>query len=253
MRIVDWIFGYAERVPGWLWLVVLIGPLLAMLVFHLSLGIRRRAMWERTAVMLGYVHRDEDTNLANTFNSLASFADVGGFETRSLDVLSKEENGVQTWLFDHASRKPRKFRTVCVIRACELQVPHFRLLQTGCLLGQGEAWVSFQDDPDFSKTFVLTTDNPAAIKRLFDPELRQHFLRIYRRCRELEKSNTDWYEILMLRLSNSIGRFEMEGAGDTLSVHLSRIIDPSGAPELLALTSETLQVLKGKQGEVSQQ
>lgn len=252
MRILDWIFGYAEKVPGWLWLVVLIGPLVAMLVFHLSLGIRRRAMWERTAAMLGYVHRDEDTNLANTFSSLASFSDVDGFETRSLDVLSKEADGVQTWLFDHASRKPRKLRTVCVIRARELQVPHFRLLQTGGPLGPGVARVSFQDDPDFSKTFVLIADNPAATKRLFDPALRQHFLRLYHRCRELEKSNTVWYDILMLRISNSIGRFEVEGAGDTLSVHLSRIIDPSGAPELLALTSETLQVLKGKQGEVSQ-
>jgi hypothetical protein len=100
--------------------------------------------------------------------------------------------------------------------------------------------------------FVLTTDNPAAIKRLFDPVLRRHFLRIFHRCREIEKSNTDWYDILMLRLSNSIGRFEVEAAGDTLSIHLSRIINPRGAPELLALTAETLQILKGKQGEMSQ-
>ena len=203
--------------------------------------------------MLGYGYRDEDTNLANTFSSLASFSDVDGFETRSLDVLSKEADGVQTWLFDHASRKPRKLRTVCVIRARKLQVPHFRLLATGGSLRPRDAQVSFQDDPDFSKTFVLTTDNPAAIRRLFDPALRQHFLRVYHRCRELEKSNTDWYDILMLRLSNSIGRFEVEGAGDTLSVHLSRIINPRGAPELLALTSETLQILKDKQREMSLQ
>jgi len=252
MRIVDWVFGYAEKVPGWLWLVVLIGPLVAMLAFHLSLGIRRRAMWERTAAMLGHVHRDEDANLASTFNSLASFSDVDGFGTRALDVLSREENGVQTWLFDHASRKPRKLRTVCVIRARDLRVPHFRLLQPGGPLGPGEARVSFKDDPDFSKAFVLTGDDPSAIKRLFDSALRQHFLRLNRRCRELEKTNTIWYDILMLRLSNSIGRFEIEGSGDTLSVHLGRIIDPRGAPDLLALTSETLQVLKGKQGEMPQ-
>jgi len=58
MRIVDLIFGYVEKVPGWLWLVVLFGPILAMLAFHLSLGIRRGAMWKGTAVMLGYVHHD---------------------------------------------------------------------------------------------------------------------------------------------------------------------------------------------------
>ena len=92
--------------------------------------------------------------------------------------------------------------------------------------------------------FVLTTDDPAAIKRLFDATLRQHFLRMFRRCREIERSNTDWFSALMLRLSNAIGRFEVEATGDTLSVHLSRIINPRAAPAVLALTAETLQILK---------
>ena len=253
MGLVDLIFGYAERVPEWLWFVVWFGPILAMLVFHLSLGIRRGAMWKRTAVMLGYVHHDEDTGLASTFKVLVSFTDIDGFETRALDVLSHEEDGVQKWLLDHASHKPRKLKTVCVIRTRELQVPPFRLFPTRGFLRLRENQVFFQDDPDFSKMIVLTTDDPAAIKRLFDPALRQHFLRIIHRCREIEKSNTDWFDILMLQLSNAIGHFEVEAAGDTLSVHLSRIINPRGAPELLALTAETLQILKGKQGKMSKQ
>jgi hypothetical protein len=93
----------------------------------------------------------------------------------------------------------------------------------------------------------LTANDPAAIKCLFDPTLRRHLLLIFHRCREIEKSNANWFNILMLRLSNAIGRFEVEAAGDTLSVHLSRIINPCCAPEFLALTAETLQILKGKQ------
>ena len=253
MDMVDLIGGFVEKVPGWIWPVVLFGPLLAMLVFQLSLGVRRRAMWQRTAILLSYAHHDEDTSLANTFNFLVSFLDVDGFETRSLDVLSNEADGVQTWLLDHASRKPRKLRTACVMRTRELQVPHFRLLRSRGSLRPREEQVVFQDDPDFARMFVLTTDNPAAIKRLFDAALRQHFLRVFHCAREIEKSNTDWLSVLMLRLSNAIGRFEVEAAGDTLSVHLSRIINPRAAPEFLALTAETLQILKGKHGEMSQQ
>jgi len=253
MDAVDLIFGFVEKVPGWIWPVVLFGPLLAMLVFQLTLGVRRRSMWQRTAILLGYAHHDEDTSLANTFNSLVSFMDVDGFETRSLDVLSNEADGVQTWLLDHASRKPRKLRTACVMRTHELQIPHFRLLRSRNALRLQEEQVVFQDDPDFDRMFVLTTDNPVATKRLFDALLRQHFLRMYHRSREIERSNTDWFSVLMLRLSNAIGRFEVEAAGDTLSVHLSRIINPRAVPDLLALTAETLQILKGKHREISQQ
>lgn len=253
MDIVDLIFGFVEKVPGWIWPVVLFGPLLAMLVFQLSLGVRRRAMWQRTAILLGYAHHDEDTSLANTFNFLVSFLDVDGFETRSLDVLSNEADGVRTWLLDHASRKPRKLRTACVMRTLELQVPHFRLLRSRGSLHPQEEQVVFQNDPDFARMFILTTDNPTAIKRLFDAMLRQHFLRMFHRSREIERSNTDWFSVLMLQLSNAIGRFEVEAAGDTLSIHLSRIINPRAAPELLALTAETLQILKGKHSVMSQQ
>jgi hypothetical protein len=89
--------------------------------------------------------------LAGTFERLSSFTDVDGFETRALDVLSREEDGVQKWLFDHADRKPRKFRTVCVMRTRELQVPHFRLLPNRGALRPREEQVFFQDDPDFFK------------------------------------------------------------------------------------------------------
>jgi hypothetical protein len=255
MEMVDLIFGYAEKFPGWLWLLVLFGPILAMLVFHLSLGMRRGAMWKKTALSLGYVYHDEDISSASTFKPLLSFMDVDGFETRSLDVLSSETDGVQKWLFDHATGQPRKLRTVCVMRDRELQVPHFRLLPNrgGSSLRQRDEQFIFQDDPDFSKIFVLTTNNPTAIKRFFDSSLRQHVLRIFYHCRGLEKSNTNWFNLLMLRLSNAIGRFEIEAEGDTLSIHLSRIINPCCASEFLALTAETLQLLKSRQSAMSQQ
>jgi hypothetical protein len=245
MDIADLIFGFVEKMPGWIWPVVLFGPLLAMLVFHLSLAMRRRSMWQRAAILLGYVHHDEDTNLAGTFDALASFADVDGFGTRSLDVLTNQAAGVQTWILDHATRKPRKFRTACVMRTNELQVPRFRLFRAGGSLRPTEEQVVFKDDPDFARLCVLTTDNPAAIERLFDATLRRHFLRMFHHAREIERLNTDWFSVLMLRLSNAIGRFEVEAAGDTLSVHLSCIINPRAAPELVALTAETLHILKG--------
>ena len=251
MNIVDLVFGFVEKFPGWLWPVILVGPILAMLGFHLSLGMRRGALWKRTALVLGFGHQDEDTSLSNTLKMLDSFSDVDGFKTRSLDVLTNEADGVQTWLLDHASGKPRKLRTACVMRTGNLQVPHFRLRPARGWLRTRKEQGLFQDDPDFSSMFNLTTDDPAAITRLLDPVLRQHFLRMFHRCREIEQSNADWFTVLMLRLSSAIGRFEVEAAGNNLSVHLSRIINPRGAPEFLALTTETLQILEGKQSEIS--
>jgi hypothetical protein len=257
MEIVDLIFGFVEKFPGWLWPVILFGPILAMLVFHLSLGMRRGAIWERTAMVLGYVHHDEDTSLANTFKFLVSFLDVDGFETRSLDVLSNEADGVQKWLLDHASGKPRTLRTACIMRTSELQVPYFHLWQRPSLslrLRRSlQPEIVFEEDADFSRIFVLSAQNPEAVRYLCNPTVREHFKRMFHRCREIEKLNNDWLTILMLRVSNAIGRFEVEASGDTLSVHLSRIINPRGAPEFLALTAETLQILKGKQSEMSKQ
>jgi len=124
--------------------------MLAMLGFHLSLGMRRGAMWKRTAVVLGYVHHDEDTSLASTFPVPRSFRYVDGFETRSMDVLSNEEGGVQKWLFDHALANPASF-DVCVMRTSELQVPHFRLLPARAPYGREKSRSFFRTTPIFSK------------------------------------------------------------------------------------------------------
>ena len=251
MGLVDVISSLVEKTPGWLWFVILLGPVIAMLYYHLSLGVRRAAEWERTAMVLGYVHHDEDNRLANTFKSLASFSDVDGFQTRSLDVLSKDANGTHIYLLDHASGTPRKLRTTCVIRTGELQVPRFRLLPARKNLRLLKGQVHFQEDPEFSKRFVLTADDPEAIKRLFDPAIRHQFLEIYGRCRAIEKANTDWFSRLMLMLSNAVGCLEIEAACDTLCIHLSLIINPRGAPEFLAGTEETLRILKSRLSEVS--
>jgi hypothetical protein len=72
---------------------------------------------------------------------------------------------------------------------------------------------------------------------------------MFDRCREIEKSNNDRLTIPMFRVSNAIGRFEVEASGDTLSVHLSRAINPRGAADFLALTAETLEILESAQKE----
>ena len=59
--------------------------------------------------------------------------------------------------------------------------------------------------------------------------------------------NNNWLTILMLRVSGAIGRFEVEASGDTLIIHLSRIINPQGAVDFLSVTAETLQILQNEQ------
>ena len=56
MDIVDLVFGFFEKlpIPGWLWVVGFFGILMAVLVFHLSLGVRRNSMWERAALIISF-------------------------------------------------------------------------------------------------------------------------------------------------------------------------------------------------------
>jgi hypothetical protein len=252
MDIVDLVFGFFEKlpIPGWLWVVGFFGILLAMLVFHLSRGVRRNSMWERAALIISFKHRDEDTSLAGNFKFLDSLLDVDGFNTRSLDVLTGEWAGRQTWLLDHSSgSKQRKFRTVCIMRSNQIRVPHFHLYQRGghWFLQPSRPEIVFQEDRDFSRIFVLSAENSEVVRNLFVPGVREHFKRLFNRCREIERMNNNWLMILMLRVSGAIGRFEVEASGDTLIIHLSRIINPQGAVDFLSVTAETLQILQNEQ------
>jgi hypothetical protein len=254
MEIVDSVFELFDKlpIPMWVWPAAFFAFILAMLIFHLTLGVRRDSMWERASMMLGFEHRGEDASLAGNFKFLDSFLDVDGFNTRSLDVLTGELDGTPTWLFDHSSGSPRKFRTACVMRNNQLRVAHFHLYQRGNLrtLRPSRPLVVFPEDSTFSQNFVLSAENPEAVRRLFVPGVREHFQRMFRQCQEIERLNNNWLTILMLRVSGAIGRFEVEASGDILSVHLSRIIDPSGAADFLALTSETLKILQHEQEEI---
>jgi hypothetical protein len=252
MDIVDLVFGFFEKlpIPGWLWVVGFFGILLAMLVFHLSLGVRRDSMWKRAALIISFEHRDEDTSLARNFEFLDSLSDVDGFDTRSLDVLTGEWAGRKTWLLDHSSgSKQRKFRTVCIMRSKQIRVPHFHLYQRGghWFLQPSRPEIVFQEDRDFSRIFVLSAENSEVVRNLFVPAVREHFKRLFNRCREIERMNNNWLTILMLRVSGAIGRFEVEASGDTLIIHLSRIINPQGAVDFLSVTAETLQILQNEQ------
>jgi hypothetical protein len=134
MEIVDSVFELFDKlpIPGWVWPAAFFAFILAMLIFHLTLGVRRNSMWERASMMLGFQHRS-DASLAANFKFLNSFLDVDGFNTRSLDVLTGELSGTPTWLFDHSSGSPRQFRTACLMRNNQLRVPHFHLYQMGKL------------------------------------------------------------------------------------------------------------------------
>ena len=252
MEIVDSVFGFIEKlpIPGWLLVVVFFGFLLAMLIFHLSLGVRRDSMWKRAAVIIGFKHRDEDTSLARNFEFLDSLSDVDGFQTRSLDVLTGEWAGRKTWLLDHSSgSKQKKFRTVCIMRSNQTRVPHFHLYQrVGHRLFQpSRPEIVFQEDKDFSHIFALSAENPEVVRNLFVPWVREHFKRLFNRCREIERTNNNWLTILMLRVSGAIGAFEVEASGDTLAIHLSRIINPQGAADFLSVTTETMEILQNEQ------
>jgi len=83
------------------------------------------------------------------------------------------------------------FRTVCVLRTPSLDLPHFLVRPELALvdaLGKvlGGQDINFDQDPDFSKAFVLQGQDPEATRELFDQRVRLHFLRYRNRRLRVE-------------------------------------------------------------------
>ncbi len=244
MEIADFVFGAFEKLPSGLVPLVGIGAILGMLAFHLSLPIRRRARWQEAAFQLGLSHVDEDPSLSTKFGSLLSFLDVDGFQTRSLDVLTGQLAGIQVWLLDHATgSRPRRLQTACVHRTEQLHLTPFRLIARRSLRRHSGFEVDFQDDPDFTRTFVLYGEDAEALRWLFDPALRTGISALFARLREIERQYNDRLTVAMLRISNSFGLLQLEAAGNTVALHLSRLIDPRGAADFLAVADEITRLL----------
>jgi hypothetical protein len=189
---------------------------------------RRREAWMAAALELDLRYQREDPGLITRHSTFKLFS--LGHSKRARNVLSGSVHGGQVSLADyqyvtgHGKQRTVHSQTLCILTSPRLALPHFFLRRQRAvwdLLGKlfGGQDLNFDEDPAFSKAFVLQGADEAAVRAKFQPGLRMSLMR---------------YE----------GKsFQLEGRGDTLLFHEGRHQDPAKAREVLERALELLNAL----------
>ncbi len=116
-------------------------------------------------------------------------------------------------------------QTVCVLRDAKLDLPHFVMHPERALIDRIGAWFGatdfdFDDDPEFSRAFVLSGDDEAAVRALFDPSVRTQLMQLGER------------------------RLFLEGSGHALVLHRGRLVPPAAAGGLLEQAVQVAALLR---------
>lgn len=239
VQTIDRIFSFMDKLPSGLLVGIFLVSLLAILVFHLTLPVRRGTQWQKVAKELSLTYSNEDTNIAGTFKDMDSFADLDGFETRSLDVCTGESAGLRIWLFDHSTgTKAKKFQTVCAIRATGLDLPHFHLFPRKPTNARSMHEVAIPTNPDNGNTIFLYGKETERLQLFFTPDACIRLTKAFEGLQELGNKRIDMLTRTILFLMDSMGRYEIEACGDTVAIRMKSIIEPSGASELISTATE---------------
>lgn len=170
---------------------LVIGFIVLIIVIVIVVEKKRKEAWQQLASELGITYRKRG-NMHNEFGGFKIFYSKGS-RHRSKHVCQGDYNGVRLTLGDYTYTTYRRdsdgdrsssnhTQTILVIQDPELDLPHSfvrRQVRFFDFLGSvfGGQDIDFDEDPEFSKAFVLQGDDEGATAELFgEPELRQAFL-----------------------------------------------------------------------------
>jgi hypothetical protein len=189
---------------------------------------RRREAWMAAALELDMQYKREDPGLITRHGAFKLFG--LGHSRRAQNVLTGAQRGAQLCLADyryvvgHGKNQSVHFQTICILQSPRLRLPHFFLRRQRALLdflGKlfGGQDINFDEDPAFSKAFVLQGKDEALVRGLFDAGLREF-------CLRFQGSG-----------------LQLEAQGDTFLFHEGRKGDPAKSRELVERAFELLTVL----------
>ena len=145
---------------------------------------KRREAWVAVAAKLGLEFVGDDPELPERYAAFKSFS-VGDSRTAT-NVIRGQASKVQVTLGDYryvtgSGKSSTSYRqTVCVLEYGQLRLPAFFVRPETFLdpLGQliGGQDFDFDDDPEFSRGFVLQGKNEARVRELFDRPARAWFV-----------------------------------------------------------------------------
>lgn len=192
---------------------------------------KRTAAWEQFAQTLGFQFIGKDPELLARMSNMKIFS--RGHSRRARNTIAGEAGGIEVRLTDYryttgsGKNQSTHHQTLCVLRADHLNLPHCYLRQEVAIfdfLGKlfGGQDINFEDDPEFSKTFVLQGEDEDFVREVFDSETRTFFV-------DLKKQDAK-------------STLVFEAGDDTLVVHHGRRIDPAQAEDLMQQAFSILQI-----------
>jgi hypothetical protein len=171
------------RFPTWI-LALFFLFVIGVWLLHFWRQHRRTEAWRRVADDLGIDFLGDASDLIARCGQMKVF-DVGR-SRRLLNALCGDAGDVRVTLGDFRYRvgtgkhAHTRERTVCVLESDRLCLPHCYLRpevpivdSLGSLLGGQD--IDFPDDRDFSRAYVLQGTSEAAIRELFDADVRAWF------------------------------------------------------------------------------
>jgi hypothetical protein len=189
---------------------------------------KRTEQWQQVAQQLGLPFLGERDDLLARLASMRIFQ--RGSDRTIRNVVAGEMGPVRITLGDFryttGSGKNRRTHlfTVCIVENDALEVPacylrpERRFLDSlGSLFGGQD--IDFEEDEEFSRSFVLQGESEAAVRELFTAEVRAWF------C------------------ANPVANLQFEARGNTLALHTGRRYPPDEVTQLLQWALEITKVL----------
>jgi hypothetical protein len=207
-------------------------PLVLAVIITINVWIRRRRTraWRAHADRNGFRFQHEDLETRNELIRLPVFS--RGRERKLKNVLKTEVNGASLVLGDYSFKTERVghsqqgqaalSQTICVAVDSELNVPHFFLRRQVKLFDalSGCQDIEIADDPEFSKSWLLQSDDREAAINFFGSRLRQYFV------------------------DNQHQRWLIEAQGQMVVVHNGKRIRPARSQELINIACDLIRILK---------
>lgn len=214
--------------------VLVFGGIIVAVIAAIGLSIwfekKRTEGWQTAADELGYQFIGK--------TSPGSLPNVGRFKVfnkgssrKVRNAISGSEGATEITLADYSyttgsgKNRTTHSQTLCLLQSAEFSVPHCFLrpeVKLFDFLGKmfGGQDINFDDDPEFSKAFVLQGDDEAAVRELFQPKVRDFFV------------------------ANKAKGWQFEASGDAVCFHNGRRIKPAEASSLLADGLEVVNLLR---------
>jgi hypothetical protein len=175
---------FSELIP-FLFIGGVLGLIIFITVIVLVLDKKRREAWMRVAAELGFTYVREDDGVVSHLGHFKLFQN--GRAKTARNVLRGRMHQAELILTDYSyttgsgKSKTTHTQTLCAVKSATLNLPHCFVRRENRVfdfLGKvfGGQDINFEEDPDFSKAFVLQGHDEPATRALFNSGVRQHFM-----------------------------------------------------------------------------